>query len=200
MLDPAIRRMRFARSTGLHTGEPMRAERPFHAADDAPTARPDPVPAPVPVDRESGFTLLEIMLVIGIIAILMVIAIGAYGDYTKRTRMIEVMLAAGTCRNPVAEAYYYGKAPEGGAWGCESSTAWGQFVASVEVDDDGKVSVTTQGFNDDRIDGKILTLVPVVNDVPAVIADDKGKTIEWRCGAVDDGTTVPMVFLPSTCR
>jgi type IV pilus assembly protein PilA len=175
----------------------MGAERPnIPVADDPRSARPEPAS----IARELGFTLLEIMIVIGILAVLMVIALGAYGDYTKRTRMIEVMLAAGTCRNPVFEAYYDGKAPDAGIWGCESPTAWGEYVASIEVDGDGKVTVTTQGFNDPDIDGKKLTLVPIVDGDVATIADDKHKTLEWRCGSVDDGTTVPMVFLPATCR
>ena len=147
-----------------------------------------------------GYTILEIMIVIGIMGILVSLAIAAYQDYTKRTRMIEVMLAAGSCRTPVYEAYYYGREPSPGTWGCEAAAGWGDMVQSIEVDDNGKVTVTARGFGDDDIDGKVLTLVPLVEGVPAQMPDDKGMTLKWRCGDSDDGTTIDPSFLPSTCR
>ena len=150
--------------------------------------------------RTYGFTILEITLVIGIMSILMALAIAASMDYTKRTRMVEVMLAAGTCRTPVFEAYYYGRKPEPGGWGCETSTGWGKMVQSIEVGEHGKVTVIAKGFGDDDIDGKALTLMPLVEGAPAQLPEHKGKGLEWRCGDPDDGTTIKVDFLPASCR
>lgn len=140
------------------------------------------------------------MLVIGILGILTALAIAAYSDYTKRTRMTEVMIAAGTCRNPVFEAYYFGSQPQLGEWGCESTGPWSDLVQSISLDDNGKVTVIAQGFGDDDIDGKALTLMPMVDGAPADITLHKGKQLDWRCGDPADGTTIHPQFVPSSCR
>lgn len=150
--------------------------------------------------RGRGYTILEFTLVLGILGILTAIAIAAYQDYTKRTRMIEVMLAAGTCRTPVFEAYYYGAAPAPGNWGCESAVGVGDYVQSIAVDPNGKVTVTARGFGDDDIDGRVLTLQPLIEGVVAAIATGKGKQIEWRCGDPEDGTSIHSDYLPVSCR
>lgn len=152
------------------------------------------------IRRPSGFTVIELMFVLAILSVLMVLAIVAYQDYTKRTRMLEVMLAAGTCRNPVFEKYYEGKPVAAGQWGCEHVGGWSDYVDSIAVDDNGKVLVTARGFGDDDIDGQVLTLTPMDGGDPAVLADDKGKTLGWRCGASGDGTTIAAKYLPSACR
>ena len=141
------------------------------------------------------------MLVIGIMSILTSLAIAAYFDYTKRTRMVEVMVAAGSCRNPVFEAYYFGRQPDPGEWGCETgSEPWSELVQSISVDPNGKIIVVAQGFGDDDIDGKVLTLTPLVDGELADIATDKGKSLGWRCGDPADGTTIHPNFVPSSCR
>ena len=150
--------------------------------------------------RARGFTIIELMAVIGVLSVLTLIAIFAYGDYTKRTRMIELLLAAAACKNMVFEAYYNGAAPGEGHWGCESATPTTNHVASIAVDDNGKVFVTAYGFNDDDIDGKVLTFTPMIDGAPGVISAPYTRALQWRCGSITDGTTIPPQFLPSTCR
>ena len=53
--------------------------------------------------RREGFTFVELMLVVAIIGILAAVALPLYMDYTKRTRMSEVVLAVSACRTPVSE-------------------------------------------------------------------------------------------------
>lgn len=150
--------------------------------------------------RSRGFTIIELMLVIAVLSVLTTIAIFAYADYTKRTRMIEVLLAAGACKNSVVEAYYFGAPPAEGAWGCESATPTTDHVDSIDVDENGKVVVIARGFGDDDIDGKALTFTPLINGAPAVLSGPSAKALQWRCGSVTDGTTIAPQFLPSTCR
>ena len=52
--------------------------------------------------RTSGFTLIELMVVVAIIAILAAIAIPQYADYTQRTKISGAVSAAGTWKNAVA--------------------------------------------------------------------------------------------------
>lgn len=147
----------------------------------------------------SGFTIIELMLVIAILGLLASIAVVAYQDYTKRTKVVELLLAASTCRQPVFEAYYFGKRPTSG-FGCEQAQPTGNYVQSVAVDEHGKVSVTARGFGDDSIDGRVLTLTPLVEGDPAQLPDDAGKSLVWRCGFPADGTTINSDVLPSSCR
>lgn len=149
---------------------------------------------------QRGYTILELMTVIGILGVLVVIATTAYRNYTTRTYMLEAMLAADTCKNAVFEAYYYGEVPAAGRWGCEVDGGSTEHVQSVAVDDNGKVSVVMRGFNNADIDGKVFTFTPIVDGAPATFATARGKVLQWRCGDTVDGTTVPSVYLPFTCR
>lgn len=152
--------------------------------------------------RSAGFTIVELMFAVAIMGILAALAIVAYQDYTARTRMIEVLLAASGCRTPVSEAYVLSPVPPpSGGWGCETSEPTTTHVALISVDEHGKVSVTARGFNIDDIDGEILTLAPIIDGRPASTATDMGRRVSiWRCGSTEDGTTIPVRYLPSSCR
>ncbi len=54
---------------------------------------------------QTGFTLIELMIVVAIIGILAAVALPAYQDYTKRAKMSEVVLAAAGCRLAVTEFF-----------------------------------------------------------------------------------------------
>jgi type IV pilus assembly protein PilA len=56
--------------------------------------------------RQKGFTLIELMIVVAIIGILAAIALPAYQDYTVRAKMSEAVLATGTPKTIVSEAFH----------------------------------------------------------------------------------------------
>ena len=156
---------------------------------------------------QKGFTLIELMIVIAIIAILAAIALPAYSDYVKRTKVSEGILALSACRTTVTEVYQSAKssvpAPGANGWGCENTVATGatQYVTSITTAANGEATVTMRAINDPRIDGQTITLVPMINAAPAVFATDFGKQItNFRCGLTADGTSVNLKFLPGSCR
>ncbi|MBL0550614.1 prepilin-type N-terminal cleavage/methylation domain-containing protein [Aeromonas caviae] len=48
--------------------------------------------------RQSGFTLIELMIVVAIVAILAAIALPAYQSYTKKAKFSEVISATGAAK------------------------------------------------------------------------------------------------------
>ncbi len=131
----------------------------------------------------------------------------AYQDYSIRAKMSEVILAASGCRTSVSEVYQSGTSVSAVAngWGCEiTSTGTGgtKYVSTITTSQDGLVSVTTRGFSNTAIDGKVVTLLPLSAAGTAAIGTNAGTVTlyGWRCGATVDGTNVPSKYLPGSCR
>jgi len=145
-----------------------------------------------------GFTLVEVMVVVGVIGILSSVAVPAYNKYTVRAKITEVILALGACRTTISEVYVSGgDAPGAGNWGCEA-TASSRYVASVDTDNNGVARATITNIAA-GINGKRITLRPLINGTPANAQADMGKSVtEWRCGG--PGTNLQEEYLPSSCR
>jgi type IV pilus assembly protein PilA len=132
--------------------------------------------------QQSGFTLIELMIVVAIIGILAAIAIPSYMDYTKRTHTAEGMTLAAAAKTSVAEF----RASEGdwpasnGEVGIQSAT--GNAVESVEI----AAGVITITYNASVDTGETLVLSP----------SDAGGSVTWVC----TGGTLADQYLPSNCR
>lgn len=87
--------------------------------------------------KPSGFSLIELMIVISIIAILSVIAIPSYQNYTQRARFTEVIAATAPFKLAVSLALQQGASPaelSNGTQGIPAEPKSTKNLASVKVD------------------------------------------------------------------
>lgn len=130
------------------------------------------------IKSHSGFTLIELMIVIAIIGILSVMAVPAYQDRVIRTQVVEGLNLAEFVQHSI-QAYYtkYHRFPsDNKAAGLpESGKIVGNFVSDVQVRE-GAVVITYGSRVNRFISGKKLTLRPAVVEGQPIVP------IAWVCG------------------
>ncbi len=148
---------------------------------------------------QKGFTLIELMIVVAIIAILAAIAIPAYQDYVIRSQVAEGSSLAEGSKTAVAEFYSnkgYFPNSNVSAGVAASGSILGQYVTGVLISGStatGHIDVTyglpaTGGSGANaKITGSMLRFSATPNS---------GST-QWSCKT---GTTVPPKYLPTICR
>jgi type IV pilus assembly protein PilA len=87
------------------------------------------------VRSKSGFTLIELMIVVAIVGILAVIAIPAYLDYTKKTRMTEVLTAMDAIAQGAAEYYSVLSYFPDDSYGSDNLARFSEEYATIDIVD-----------------------------------------------------------------
>jgi type IV pilus assembly protein PilA len=141
---------------------------------------------------QKGFTLIELMIVVAIIGILAAIAIPAYQDYTVRSKVTELINAAGVCKTSVAE-YYQAV----GSFPTDQTKAGCSNVGTVNtvppvVASSGLITVTASGTLATQLGtGQNFAYTPTTSGAGAPIT-------QWSCNSA--ATTIIPKYLPATCR
>jgi len=151
---------------------------------------------------QSGFTIIEIMIVVVIIGILAVVAVRAANGYAVRAKVSEAVLALSGCRTVVGEVYMSADTlpGPGDPWGCEAANS-SKYVDTITVTtgaSPGIILASVRGVGDLRADFHQISLAPL--DGAGARLTDVGRVARWRCGAAVDGTDINVDLLPATCR
>jgi len=150
---------------------------------------------------QTGFTLIELMIVIAIIGILTAIALPAYQDYAVRAKVSEGAIAASGLKIGVTEMF-----ADGGVNGLK------KYAAIIAGDQDnlktkkitkvatdpttGAITITMGGITQLGTNNN-LVYIPQINE-QAIADDNLSGSISWVCN--DELTTIENNFLPVVCR
>ena len=131
---------------------------------------------------QQGFTLIELMIVIAIIGILAAVALPAYQDYTIRAKASELMLAATTAKNIIAE------------YTIINSTLPSTTQVTIQNVTAGMTRSLTWTGTSVRVQGKKTTLGA---DVTLGLKPTRNSSggVSWACKSV-----LGSKYLPGTCN
>jgi type IV pilus assembly protein PilA len=140
--------------------------------------------------KQSGFTLIELMIVVAIIGILAAVAIPAYQDYIVRAKVTEGLVLASAAKTVVSENASSGISTLGSGWTSPAATP---IVESVEVTDGtGVITIT---YTATAGDGDII-MTPKSEAGALVGGELPSGPIQWSCSGGDLSDN----YRPANCR
>lgn len=147
---------------------------------------------------QKGFTLIELMIVVAIMAIIVALATPAYRDYMIRAKVTECLAMAAVAKTSVSE-YRHSNA----VWPpSQTAAGLGPFPGNLSS------FCTVYAYNNDEGDFKVevdTTEIGVAGLVirpffhPSLAINGTEGNINWSCTFGDTSATA-LKYLPSNCR
>jgi type IV pilus assembly protein PilA len=140
--------------------------------------------------KPQGFTLIELMIVVAIIAILAAIALPAYQDYTIRSQVTEGSTLADHAKTAIS-IFVSDRGifpPNNASAGMAQPTSVvGNYVTQVDIGFvDGQIQVTYGNQVNAAVSGDILIFSAITH----------AGSLEWDCHSA----TIDPKYLPTSCR
>ena len=136
------------------------------------------------IRKQDGFTLIELMIVIAILAILLAIAIPAYQDYAARAKASEAVNLSAAPKLAVSETFLSGDPlPGSNAAAGYSFGGPTTYVASIAIGTNGVITSTSQA-----------TGCPGAEPVFTFTPDTTTGNVQWNCSSTN------VQCAPSSCR
>ena len=144
-------------------------------------------------NAQTGFSLIELMIVIGIIGMMAVAALPAYQNYVARAQVAEGIMLAGSMKSYVEEAY-----TDKGSLPLDlnikqlasDDNKVGNYVKIVRIEDNGTIVAAIGNQAAAPVKNTEIHLTPSFAKTGAT----KDTTV-WSCGG-----TMDTHFLPVSCK
>ena len=168
-----------------------------------------------------GFTLIELMITVAIVAILAAIAMPAYKNYTVRAQVTEGLLASAAVKEDISSGFYTNGADGVVAVaniitlnnGLDAYDS--KFISGLVVNNDGEITITFGNNADQSIVNQTIQLNPFATlpSAGTLLSDvNAAGKVDWACESVTDvvattrglgaGTngTLLAQFAPAECK